>query len=367
MSDTPPCPIEALLEDKWFQSEWYERSHTRDQFFSASQKDRTITQHLDRKANKPGNYNSAILDDIAKLATKQCCVYWHNAHERPDLEGILESDSDFYTAYTGLLLSGRGLSDRVPLVQHWIKKLVPNWCSNPVPGKDYDQARTLALYFDERYKPKPAPKKEECPPPPKPPNLDAAGLLLLSQVLLKNKAFMVSYKSKAAETTRAASRRHVIQGYLPREGPKTSPFDREMLRRYFDYILGSSSATHDKLHGAHNLEHLETVQFWLSNPCVEIEAIAAEFIGTPLDPDFQPPTPIENTMTKAITITTKTFANGNDVATMSDGEIYNLIAAQEAEIRELEKIHNKPKRLLKELESRQAGVKALVDYLDTKE
>ena len=363
MSDTPFCPYLALLEDKWFQAEWYERSNAENAFFSCSQKDRTITQHLDRMANKPGNYNSKDLDRVSRLATLRCCVYWHNAHERPDLEVILENSSEFYAEFTKSKFCG--LSERITIVQLWIKKLVPNWCSNPVAGKDYDQARTLALYFDERYKP--ALKKEKCLPPPKPANLDAAGLLLMSQVLKNNKGFVAAYKSKAAETTQASSRRYVIHGYTPQEGPKTSPLDREMLRRYFDFILGSSPATHDTINGAHNLEHLKTVQFWLANPCVEIEAIAAEFLNTPLDPAFQPPTPIENTMTKAITITTKTFANGNDVATMSDSEIYNLIAAQEAEIRELEKITTKPKRLVKEIESRQAGVKALVDYLDTKE
>lgn len=75
---------------------------------------------------------------------------------------------------------------------------------------------------------------------------------------------------------------------------------------------------------------------------------------------------IMNTNT-AIEITTKTLVNGVDVNSLSDAQIYDAIAKQEAEITKLDAIKNKPQRLRTEIERRQAGIKALVDYLDSKD
>jgi hypothetical protein len=71
--------------------------------------------------------------------------------------------------------------------------------------------------------------------------------------------------------------------------------------------------------------------------------------------------------TDIIKIETKTYVNDVDVATLNDSEIYSLIAAQEAQVEELEKIKTKPKKLVAEIEKRKAGIQALVDYLDSKE
>ena len=82
----------------------------------------------------------------------------------------------------------------------------------------------------------------------------------------------------------------------------------------------------------------------------------------------RPTTPKEITMNKTaiIEITTKTLVNGIDVKDLDDSAIYDLIARQEAEIKRLEAIENKPKKLVAEIEKRRAGIKALVDYLDSK-
>lgn len=71
--------------------------------------------------------------------------------------------------------------------------------------------------------------------------------------------------------------------------------------------------------------------------------------------------------TAAIVITTKTLVNGVDIATLADSGIYDLIAKQEAAVADLEKIDNKPKKLVNEIAKRKAGIQALVDYLDSKE
>lgn len=71
--------------------------------------------------------------------------------------------------------------------------------------------------------------------------------------------------------------------------------------------------------------------------------------------------------TEIIKIETKTFVNGVDISTLEDSAIYNLIANQESEIEQLDKIKTKPKKLVAEIEKRKAGIDALVAYLDSKE
>lgn len=67
-----------------------------------------------------------------------------------------------------------------------------------------------------------------------------------------------------------------------------------------------------------------------------------------------------------ITITTKTLVNGQDIADFSDAQIFAMIRDQEKLIDQLNEIKNKPKKLVAEVEKRQAGIKALVEYLDSK-
>lgn len=81
----------------------------------------------------------------------------------------------------------------------------------------------------------------------------------------------------------------------------------------------------------------------------------------------QPQPAQEDTMNKSIEITTKTFANGTDIATMKDADIFALIAEQEAEIEGLKKIKAQPKKLVAEIAKREAGIAALVAYLDKAE
>lgn len=65
-------------------------------------------------------------------------------------------------------------------------------------------------------------------------------------------------------------------------------------------------------------------------------------------------------------ITTRTLTNGADVASYSDSQIYQLIADQEADMAKLDAIKAKPKKLVAEITKRQAGIDALVAYLDSK-
>lgn len=74
--------------------------------------------------------------------------------------------------------------------------------------------------------------------------------------------------------------------------------------------------------------------------------------------------PQEPTMAKPIDITTKTLINGRDIKELSDSEVFQLIADEEARIAELEKIKAQPKKLVAEIEKRKAGIAALVAHLD---
>jgi len=133
--------------------------------------------------------------------------------------------------------------------------------------------------------------------------------------------------------------------------------DREILRRHFDKRYGASTRPTDpgdasRSHTAAKLP----VLYQDSDP-------KSKKLAPPFEPKEEP---IMNT-TNAIEVTTKTLVNGQDVAGMSDSSIYELIAAQEAKIAELDAIKTKPKKLVAEIEKRQAGIAALVAYLDSKE
>ena len=140
--------------------------------------------------------------------------------------------------------------------------------------------------------------------------------------------------------------------------------DREQLRRYFDdTLIGHIAVDSDD-----EFDGLKTVEFWkdkVRNP--EDCARHAARLAAPLTINTIAQ---ELTMTATktpIEITTKTLINGVDVKDYTDSQIYTLIAGQEADIKELEKIEAKPKKLVAEIEKRKAGIAALVTYLDSKE
>ena len=72
-------------------------------------------------------------------------------------------------------------------------------------------------------------------------------------------------------------------------------------------------------------------------------------------------------MTTIITLTTKHYINGTDISTMSNAQLYRLIADQEASIAGLEAIKKKPQSLKKEIATRQASIDTLVAFLDERD
>ena len=72
-------------------------------------------------------------------------------------------------------------------------------------------------------------------------------------------------------------------------------------------------------------------------------------------------------MTTILTLTTKHYINGTDIASLSNSQIYNLITQQEAAIKDLEAIANKPNSLTKEIADRKASIQTLVDFLNDRD
>ena len=88
----------------------------------------------------------------------------------------------------------------------------------------------------------------------------------------------------------------------------------------------------------------------------------------PLPPTPTPtPTTKENTMSKAITITTQVNVNGVNADSYTDAQLFDMIRHQENEIKNLQALTNKPQSLLREIKTRQEGIDALVNFMDERD
>jgi uncharacterized protein YueI len=70
------------------------------------------------------------------------------------------------------------------------------------------------------------------------------------------------------------------------------------------------------------------------------------------------------TMSISIELTSQTLLNGKELANYANQELYRIISKEEGYIAELKAVKAKPKRLVKEIEQRQAKLEELVALLD---
>lgn len=77
------------------------------------------------------------------------------------------------------------------------------------------------------------------------------------------------------------------------------------------------------------------------------------------------PTPTD-TMTTIATIESRTLINGQNAADMSDKEVFKVIAKLESEMRTLESVVTKPKKLVAAIAALQADIEAVVAYVDAR-
>lgn len=84
--------------------------------------------------------------------------------------------------------------------------------------------------------------------------------------------------------------------------------------------------------------------------------------------DNQPTTTKENSMnpTTTATIETKTFILGRDASTMTDVEIFNLIAKTEAELAKFKGISTKSAKLAAHIARVECDLRRLAEYLDNR-
>lgn len=249
---------------------------------------------------------------------------------------------------------------------------------------DVEDRDQLRRYFDLKYEvAQTEPNKYDHIPSVwgNPERNDLAIKLFDVAVTLENDGnFDRAYK-RLTPTDHAGDRRTVIAlacRRLKLETPHGAFY--EQLRRYFDDTMGVRSC--DTSRDTASYAKDQTIEFWLDE--VRYPADCARHAKQPL-PVHVPGCPIpipspeylaewqasqlpkKDTMDKPITITTITLVNGADISKMADSEVFGLIASEEVVIEDLKKIKAQPKKLVAEIAKREAGIAALVAYLDSKE
>ena len=161
-------------------------------------------------------------------------------------------------------------------------------------------------------------------------------------------------------------RRRDMPAGLPPFATNNDVEDRDQLRRFFDAYWCFPQEEVNKYAHIPDWDDVETVAD-VKNAMLDVERNWKSVTiseSTPLKFNIIPKA---TTMTNAIKITTKTLVNGQDVTEFTDSQIFDLIAQQEKAIEKLREIKAQPKKLVKELTERQAGIDALVAYLDSRE
>ena len=92
---------------------------------------------------------------------------------------------------------------------------------------------------------------------------------------------------------------------------------------------------------------------------------ATNLLGELTEPTTPTTTPI--TMSKAITVTTQVNVNGVNADNYTDAQLFDMIRQQETEIKNLQALTNKPQSLLREIDTRQAGIDALVSFMNERD
>ncbi len=189
----------------------------------------------------------------------------------------------------------------------------------------------------------------------------------LARALLANSEFTRGYIRQAERLTRGRARQMISEFfYTYNRLPSASMEMREDLRCYINKCLNVENLVGSPaiaLPDGYLPRHT-----WVTGDDLTPTALPPEIAKVQeTDRTNRPqPTPKEPEM-NPIAITTLTLLNGVDIAKSTDDALYALIAEQEAEIEKLLKIKNKPKRLKAKIEQHQAGINALVAYLDSRD
>lgn len=217
------------------------------------------------------------------------------------------------------------------------------------------------------------PRKEE-------PMLTKETLRAVGLHLLQDSDFMSDFK----RCDTAKGRRIVIHDKSKFEGLGLAKLaDREAVRRFIEYRAGiySPDSQEPASFEPYELENSlsviipnDTPQAQLVMRKEDVFGITPQGIGAlraystnSINSNSTEITMNSITKTQAIEITTQVNINGQNIKTFSDASLYSLIQQQEAEIKSLNALQNKPQSLLAEIQKRQAGIDALVNYLNERD
>ena len=166
-------------------------------------------------------------------------------------------------------------------------------------------------------------------------------LLVLENDGIFYSKFMNCYKTEQVNAT--AVREEISAASLRLRLTATTPAEREEMRLYFEerYSLKPTRVTNAR------------------SPTNLLDESAK-----PLSPTT---TPTTNTMSKAITVTTQVNVNGVNADNYTDAQLFDMIRQQETAINNLQALANKPQALLREITTRQAGIEALVSFMNERD
>ena len=177
---------------------------------------------------------------------------------------------------------------------------------------------------------------------------DAQKLVQVAKALLTNEGFKTDFKA----TDVSKDRRNYIQTYgirmnMPDKVDKIA--DRESIRLLLEHWLNAGGCNVDTP----------------TEPSYNLDQMLKAYNSPPTQPQPQPPA--TNTMSKAITITTQVNVNGVNADNYTDAQLFDMIRQQETEIKHLQALTNKPQSLLREIDTRQAGIDALVSFMNERD
>lgn len=133
--------------------------------------------------------------------------------------------------------------------------------------------------------------------------------------------------------------------------------DRETLRRYFNDRYGRITLP-DSTKPSYNL--LEPKPQEAQKPTAKAAInyrTETVFYSLPEHP----------AMSQNLNLTTKHYLNGQDIETLSNAQLFDAIAKQEAAIESLQAIKKKPASLQREIKERQESIDKLVAFLDERD
>lgn len=171
------------------------------------------------------------------------------------------------------------------------------------------------------------------------------------KALLKNDNFIRAWKNRSESRTRGAARSAIGSELWTYHSIQCASMEmKEDIRCYLNRLLNVDQKVGSP-----------------STSLPELYLPRHTFIADDVSAPTPAPTLTKETTMYIITITNQTLVNGTEIGTMSDSQLFSLIAKQEQEIEAMRKIQAKPKRLVVAIEARQKAIDDLVKLIDERD